>query len=83
VGTETTLSELIMDEAKKVFTEVKDSYSSRRPFIAEVVQAEVKKAFQTDIQEQVAKARAAVTEQLGANLSEAVVKAAVAALRAK
>jgi hypothetical protein len=83
VGAETTLSEIIMDEAKKIFTEVKDSYTSRRPFIAEVVSAEVKKAFQADIQEQVKKARQAVTQELGATLSEAVIKAALEGLKAR
>lgn len=80
-GTETTLSEIIMDEAKKVFTEVKDSYRSNKSFIAEVVATEVKKAFQADIQEQVAKARKAVVDQMGANLTEAVVKAAIAGMK--
>lgn len=83
VGAETTLSEIIMDEAKKVFTEVKDSYSNRRPFVAEVVQAEVKKAFQADIQEQVKKARAAVAAELGTTLSEAVIKTALEGLKAR
>lgn len=83
VGSETTLSEIIMDEAKKVFTEVKDSYTSRKPFIAEVVAAEVKKAFQADIQEQVKKARAAVAQELGATLSEAVIKTALEGLKAR
>lgn len=83
VGAETTLSEIIMDEAKRVFTEVKDSYTSRKPFIAEVVSAEVKKAFQADIQEQVKKARQAVAQELGATLSEAVIKTALEGLKAR
>jgi hypothetical protein len=79
-GAQTTLSELIMGEAKKVFTEVKDSYRNNVPFINEVVAAEVKKAFQADIQEQVQKARAAVAQQLGATMTEEVMKVAMAAL---
>jgi hypothetical protein len=79
-GQETTLSEIIMDEAKKVFTSAKASYRNNTPFIAEVVRSEVQKAFQADIQEQVQKARAAIAAQLGANLSEQVVKTALAAL---
>ncbi|MEW2498399.1 hypothetical protein AB0942_33435 [Streptomyces nodosus] len=80
-GQETTLSEIIMDEAKKVFTEVKDSYRDKRPFITQVVQAEVQRAFQKDIQEQVQEARRAIAEQLGTNISEQVVKTALKALQ--
>ena len=80
-GKETTLSEIIMQEAKNVFTEVRDSYRNNRPFVYEVVQAEVQKAFQADIKEQVQKARAAIAAQLGASLSEEVVKTALKALQ--
>ncbi|OEJ24314.1 hypothetical protein AS594_07225 [Streptomyces agglomeratus] len=80
VGNETTLAELIMDEAKKTFTEVKDSYRCNKPFITEVVAAEVQKAFRADIQEQVQKARAAVAAQLGSTMTEEVMKVAMAAL---
>jgi hypothetical protein len=80
-GQETTLSEIIMDEAKKVFSEVKDSYRDKRPFIQAVVADEVKKAFQKDIQEQVQKARQAIATQLGQNVYQDVVKTALQALQ--
>ncbi|MEV7814284.1 hypothetical protein AB0P05_26700 [Streptomyces flaveolus] len=80
-GQTTTLSEIIMDEAKKVFTEVKDSYRDKRPFIQAVVADEVKKAFQKDIQEQVQKAREAIATQLGTSVYQDVVKTALEALR--
>lgn len=80
-GQTTTLSELIMEEAKKVFTEVKDSYRDKRPFIQAVVADEVQKAFQKDIQEQVKQAREAIAKQLGQNVYQDVVKTALEALR--
>lgn len=79
-GTETTLSEIVMDEAKKVFTEVRDSYRTKRPFIAEVVQAEVQKAFGTYIQDEVKKAREAVAKELGSKVSATVVQSVLDAL---
>lgn len=80
-GQQTTLAEIIMEEAKKIFTEVKDSYRDKRPFIRAVVADEVQKAFQKDIQEQVQKARQAIAAQLGTTLSEEVVKTALKALQ--
>jgi glutaredoxin 2 len=80
-GQETTLSEIIMAEAKKVFTEVKDPYRDKRPFIQAVVADEVKKAFQKDIQEQVQKAREAIATQLGTSVYQDVVKTALEALK--
>ena len=80
-GQETTLSEIIMDEAKKVFTEVKDPYRDKRPFIQGVVADEVKKAFQKEIQEQVQKAREAIATQLGTSVYQDVVKTALDALK--
>lgn len=79
-GAQTTLAEIIMAEAKKVFTEAKDSYRNNVPFINEVVAAEVKKAFQADIQEQVQKARAVIAKELGTSVYQGVVKTALDAL---
>jgi hypothetical protein len=81
-GQTTTLSEIIMDEAKKVFTEVKGSYRDKRPFIQGVVAEEVQKAFKKDIQEQVQKAREAIAKQLGTSVYQDVVKTALEALKA-
>lgn len=80
-GAETTLSEIIVEEAKKVFTEVKDSYRDKRPFIQGVVADEVQKAFKKDIQEQVQKAREAIAKQLGNSVYQDVVKTALQALQ--
>ncbi|GAA4891132.1 hypothetical protein ACFPM3_20375 [Streptomyces coeruleoprunus] len=79
-GKETTLSEIIMDEAKKTFTEVRDSYRNKRPFINEVVQAEVQKAFGTYIQDEVKKAREAVAAELGSKVSATVAQSVLDAL---
>ncbi|MGW2513678.1 hypothetical protein ACWC0A_30645 [Streptomyces scopuliridis] len=79
-GGSTTMSEIIMAEAKKVFTASRDSYSQSQPFITEVIQAEVKAAFQKDVHEQVQKARAAVAAQLGKTMTEEVMKVAMAAM---
>lgn len=79
-GSDTTLSEIIVDEAKKTFTEVKDSYRSKRPFITEVVQTEVQKAFGTYIQDEVKRAREAVAKELGNQVSSTVVKSVLDAL---
>lgn len=81
-GQQTTLAEIIVDEAKKTFTEVKDSYRDKRPFIQGVVADEVQKAFKKDIQEQVQKAREAIAKQLGTSVYQDVVKTALEALRA-
>jgi len=81
-GKETTLSEIILDEAKKVFTEPRDSYRSKTPWITEVIRTAVQDAFQKDIQEQVKKAREGIAKQLGTNVYQDVVKTALEALRA-
>lgn len=78
-GRETTLSEIIMDEAKKVFTTSRDNYN-KQAFISEVVAKEVKAAFGTYIQDEVKKAREAVAKELGSKVSSAVIQSVLDAL---
>lgn len=79
VGKETTLSEIIMAEAKKVFTASRDSYN-KGAFISEVVAKEVQAAFGTYIQDEVKKAREAVAKELGSKVSSAVIQSVLDAL---
>jgi hypothetical protein len=82
VGKETTLSEIIMEEAKGVFAATRDGYDRNRPsFVRQVVAEEVQKAFKADIQEQVKKAREAIATQLGTAVYQDVVKTALQALQ--
>lgn len=81
-GEETTLAEIIADEARKVFTAKNDPYNrDKRSFVQHVVEEEVKRAFRRDIADQVAKARQALAEQIGKELSDQVSKAALDVLK--
>ena len=80
-GQETTLSEIIMAEAKKVFTEPKDSHRNKQPFVTEVIAGEVKKAFGTYIQDEVQKAREAIASELGSKVSASVIQSVLDALK--
>lgn len=78
-GKETTLSEIVMEEAKKVFSAARDNYN-RQSFISEVVAKEVKAAFGTYIQDEVKKAREAIAQELGSKVSSTVIQSVLDAL---
>lgn len=78
-GQETTLSEIIMEEAKKIFTASRDSYN-KQAFVSEVVAKEVKAAFGTYIQDEVKKARQAIAQELGSKVSSTVIQSVLDAL---
>jgi hypothetical protein len=72
-GQATTLSEIIVAEAKRLVTQPKDSYSrSGRTVLQEMVAAEVKAALSTEIADAVKKARELVAGQIGEMVSAAV-----------
>ncbi|MFE4867650.1 hypothetical protein [Streptomyces sp. NPDC056682] len=81
-GQETTLAELISEEARKQLAEPADRYRSEKgTVLQQAVRAEVKKAFETEIADAVQKARELVVAELGGDLAERVVKVAVAGLK--
>lgn len=83
-GAETTLAELIADEARKQLAEPVDRYRSEKgTVLQQAVRTEVKKAFETEIADAVKQARDLVTSELGAELKEKVTGAVVTALAAK
>ncbi|MEV5944827.1 hypothetical protein [Streptomyces sp. NPDC051994] len=81
-GQETTLAELISDEARKQLAEPVDRYRTEKgTVLQQAIRAEVKKAFETEIADAVQKARDLVVSELGGDLAERVVKVAVAGLK--
>lgn len=72
-GGQTTLSELIAEEARKQLTEPVDRYNRERGSLLEqAVRAEVKRAFQEEIADAVKQARDLVTKELGDTISEQI-----------
>ncbi len=72
-GQTTTLSEVIVAEAKRIMTQPNDSYSrSRRTVLQEMVADEVKRALGAEIADAVKKARELVSGQIGDMVSAAV-----------
>ncbi|WP_267716610.1 hypothetical protein [Streptomyces sp. CoH17] len=63
-GPETTLSEIIMKEAKDAWTLPKDSYRSKVPFLVEIVRDEVQKAFKTLVTDEIQKVRVEVGSEI-------------------
>lgn len=83
-GQETTLAEIITDEARKQLAEPVDRYRSEKgTVLQQAVRAEVKRAFETEIADAVKQARDLVTKELGAELTEKVTATVTAALAAK
>ncbi|NUL13255.1 hypothetical protein [Streptomyces lunaelactis] len=83
-GQETTLAELIADEARKQLAEPADRYRSEKgTVLQQAVRAEVKKAFETEIADAVKQARDLVTKELGGELTRQVTATVTAALAAK
>ena len=83
-GAETTLAEIIADEARKQLAEPVDRYRTEKgTVLQQAVRAEVKKAFETEIADAVKAARELVTRELGAELTEKVTATVTAALAAK
>lgn len=65
VGQETTLSEIIMDEAKKAWSTSKDSYGSRQNTLQDVIAAEVRKHIQGEVAKAVKAAQEAALKAVG------------------
>jgi len=72
VGDETTLSSVIVDEARKAFKVRADSYGSNQTELQKLVAEEVQKAFKTVIADEVKAARAMVADQIGEQVAAAV-----------
>lgn len=80
-GAETTLSELIADEARKQLTEPVDRYRSEKgSLLQNAIRAEVKKAFEAEIAAAVRKAREDVIAEFRATAQEQITAAAIAVL---
>ncbi|RZF05983.1 hypothetical protein [Streptomyces albidoflavus] len=80
-GEQTTLAEVIADEARQLLKEPADRYRSERgTVLQQVVRAEVKKAFETEIADMVKQARDLVTTQLGDDIARQVTAAVTAGL---
>lgn len=83
-GQETTLSEVIVDEARKYMKEPADKYRREQgTVLQQLVRAEVKKAFETEIADAVKQARDLVTSQLGEAVSQQIQAAVTAGLTKK
>jgi len=83
-GQETTLAELIADEARKQLAVLVDRERTEKgTVLQQAVRTEVKKAFETEIADAVKQARDLVTKELGAELTEKVTATVTAALAAK
>jgi hypothetical protein len=83
-GAETTLSELIVDEARKVLTEPADKYRSEKGSVLQhAIRTEVKAAFDAEIAAAVKKAREDVIAEFRAAAQEQIAAAAIAVLAGK
>lgn len=83
-GQETTLSEVIVDEARKYMKEPADAYRREQGTVLQkLVRAEVQKAFETEIADAVKQARDMVANQLGDTVSAQIAAAVKAGLKAK
>jgi hypothetical protein len=72
VGGETTLSSVIVDEARKAFKVRADNYGSSQTVLQKLVAEEVQQAFKTVIADEVKQARALVADQIGEQVAAAV-----------
>lgn len=83
-GQETTLSEVIVDEARKFMKEPADKYRREDGTVLQkLVRDEVHKAFATEIADAVKQAREMVATQLGDKVSDQITAAVRAGLKAK
>ncbi len=81
-GQETTLAELIADEARKQLSEPVDRYSSEKGTVLQVaIRAEVKKAFGDEIAAAVKQVREQVTKELSGRMAEQLTAAVAAGFR--
>ena len=72
-GAETTLTEVIIDEAQKAITKPLDSYNrDKGTFLSKTVADEVKKALSAEIADAVKKAREQVSAEIGQHVAAAV-----------
>lgn len=80
-GGETTLSELIVEEARKQLKENVDRYDSKKgTVLSQTIAAEVRKAFGTEIAAAVQQARDLVITQLGDEIGQQITATVTAAL---
>lgn len=83
-GQETTLSEVIVDEARKYMKEPADKYRREDGTVLQkLVHDEVHKAFATEIADAVKQARELVATELGDKVSDQITAAVKAGLKAK
>lgn len=83
-GQVTTLSEVIVDEARKFMKEPADKYSREKGTVLEaMVRAEIHKAFGAEIADAVKQARELVAGELGDKVSDQISAAVRAGLKAK
>lgn len=83
-GQETTLSEVIVDEARKYMKEPADKYRREAATVLQsLVRAEVDRVFKAEIADAVKQARDLVAGQIGAQVSEQIAGAVKAGLKAK
>jgi hypothetical protein len=83
-GQETTLSEVIVDEARKYMKEPADKYRREAGTVLQsLVRAEVDRAFKAEIADAVKQARDLVAGQIGSQVSEQIAGAVKAGLKAK
>jgi hypothetical protein len=81
-GAETTLAELIADEARKQLAEPVDKYDYKKgTFLQVAVRAEVQKAFKAEIADAVKQVREQVTAELSGSLAEQLTAAVAAGFR--
>lgn len=81
IGSETTLSELIATEAQKQLTSVDPYNRSKGSIVSQLIAAEVKKAFEAEVNAAVKQVRDAVAEEIGSTASAQITAAALAALK--
>lgn len=72
VGQETTLSSVIVEEARKAFKVRADNYGSNQTVLQKLVADEVHKAFASVIADEVKKARELVADRIGEQVAAAV-----------
>lgn len=83
-GEETTLTEVIVEEARKLLEEPADQYRREQgTVLQQAVRAEVKRAFEAEIADAVKQARDMVAAELGDTVSAQIAAAVKAGLKAK
>lgn len=84
VGGETTLSELVIEETRKVINEPLDRYGSNKgTFLTKAIADAVRKAFAEEVADAVKAAREQVATELGTQFGEQISAAVTAGLRAR